>query len=753
MSKKITSFFGILFIFPMVAGLFCPALPCMALAEENGLDRELEFPHQSEIIVKYYGIDELKYIRFEEDELREKLEYFRSLEDVEYAELNYLYDASIIPSDTFYSNQWYLQKIKAKDAWDYVRESANIVIAIIDSGVQISHPDLADNIWRNSGEIPGNNIDDDHNGYIDDLNGWDFVNNSSQPTVKFNDGYTLDGVLHGTIVAGVAAASGNNGIGVSGITWNARIMALKALDDQGSGDSKNVVRAIDYAVANGADIINLSFVGHGFSQSLQNAIRNAYQSGVLVVAAAGNEQGQGNGIDIDNEPIYPACMDGNTGENMVIGVSATDALDQKANFSGYGSKCVDISAPGVSIFSTSVYAPDKEVDGKVLNNYYDGYWAGTSMATPMISGALALVTAANPSLSPAEVRDSLLSTADSIERLNPEYHGMLGTGRVNVLQAVTRARTLLENRKVELILSPYQDRNGVVDLTDSKGDKIKEFSAYTENYKNGISTASGDVDGDGKDEIVTGTGNGGGPQVRVFNADGEPKGQFFAYAENFRGGVNVAVGDIDGDGVDEIVTGAGNGGGPHIRIFNDRGDLMGQFFAYDKNFRGGVNVAVGDIDGDGVDEIVTGAGNGGGPQVRIFDRHGNVEGQFFAYDKNFRGGVRVAVGRLSRGSGNSMNIITAPGQGGGPHIIVYDNHARAISQFFAYSEQFHGGVSIAAADIDSDGLEEIITGAGPGGTPHVRCFETNGQLLESFYAWPPDFTGGVNVSAITLSAG
>ncbi len=654
--------------------------------------------HSEEIIIKYHNQEKLEHIKFE-GSIKDKINYLEIQKEVEYAEPNYLYQASIIPSDTYYSNQWYLKKIKAPEAWDIVRESEKIVIAILDSGVQIDHPDLSDNIWRNQGEIPGNNIDDDNNGYIDDVNGWNFVNGVSDPSPTFEQGFTADGILHGTIVAGVAAASGNNGVGISGVTWKAKIMSLKVLDNQGAGDTINVVQAIDYAIKNNADIINFSFVGYGNSQSLENAIRRAYQSGIILVAAAGNDQGEGEGVNTEETPIYPVCHDGLSSENMVIGVSATDALDQKANFSGFGHNCVDIAAPGVSIFSTTVNAPGESFENKQFTNYYDGYWSGTSMAAPMVSGAIALIEAVNPSLGYREVKDILLSTTDNIFRLNPEYLNKLGSGRLNVYEAVKKAKSELANKELRLLFAPYSEKAGEIKISDFKGNVVNKF---------------------------------------------------LAYSEIFKGGAYVATGDIDGDGNQEIISGAGYGGGPQVRIFDYSGKVKAQFFAYDRNFRGGVHVAIGDVDGDGREEIITGAGYGGGPQVRIFDYSGKVEGQFFAYDRNFRGGVRVAAARISQGSGGKANIITAPGLGGGPHIKVFDNQARIKSQFFAYDKNFHGGVQITAADVDYDGLDEIITGAGPGGTPHLRVFENNGTLLYSFFALEEEFDGGINVSAIEL---
>ncbi len=600
-----------------------------------------------EILVKFKnnkGIYKVKIAQ--SNDLADILESYNLNQEVEYAEPNYLYQAAIIPSDTYYNNQWYLKKINAPAAWDIIRESPNLVIAIIDTGVQINHPDLNDNIWLNKEEIPNNKIDDDSNGFIDDIHGWDFVNNEAGPEPKFIGDFNQDGILHGTIVAGIAAASGNNAAGIAGITWRVQIMPLKVLDDKGEGDSNNVIKAIDYAITNGADIINFSFVGQGFSQSLESAIRRAYEMGIIIVAAAGNEHVDGEGYNLSEIPMYPVCHDGENGENMVIGVAATDALDQKAPFSSYGYKCIDISAPGVSIFSTVVYSPNHYIEGSPFNKYYDGYWSGTSMAAPMVSSAVALIEAINPKLTRDKVVESLINQADNINRLNPKYLGRLGMGRLDLYKSVLAAKSALTEKTAKLVIAPYEGKNSQIKITDKSGNLNKEFLAFSENFRGGVNVAAGDVDGDGIEEIITGAGFSGGPQVRIFHFDGQVVGQFFAYNENFRGGVNVATADIDqgasGHQV-KIVTAPGKGGGPHIRIFNNRAQVLGQFFAYHDKFKGGVNIGSGDIDSDGIDEIITGAGPGGTPHVRVFKKDGTVIGSFYAYEESFSGGVSIGT--------------------------------------------------------------------------------------------------------------
>lgn len=700
----------------------------------------------SELLVKFKDSKEISVIKLANYNDLEKIKLsYENNPAVSYVEPNYNFQAAIIPSDSYFTNQWYLNRIKAPEAWDTIRESPHVIVAVIDSGVQITHPDLRDNIWTNSKEIVGNKIDDDKNGFIDDVNGWDFVNNVPDPSPKFSEGFTEAGVMHGTIVAGVIAASGNNAAGITGVTWKAKIMPLKVLNDAGEGDTGKVVSAIDYAIKNGADIINLSFVGFGYSQALEEAIGRAHDAGVIVVAAAGNEQADGTGYNLDKTPMYPACHDG------VIGVAATDTLDQKAPFSSYGTECVDLSAPGISIYSTAVYDPSKRIDNKVFNKYYEGYWSGTSMATPMVSGALALLKELNPRLSSDELTSVVLNNTDNINKLNPNYVGLLGKGRLNIKSSVDFVQQTVNNNIVKLLFSPLSVAKGssTISISDMNGKEETSFEPFPK-FKGGLDMVSGDLDGDGSLEIIAAPRQGGTPYVKIFDAKFNFENQFLAYDPKFKGGVNLAVADVNRDGKKEIIVAPVSNGGPHIKVFNSEGKLLSQFFAYSNSYIGGVNIAAGDVDGDGAAEIVTGTEKSGGPQVRVFRMNGKVVSQFFAYETNFRGGVRVAVAEISKGNrGNIFKIITAPGTGGGPDIKIFGSKGNLEGQFLAYGKNFRGGVAIAAGDLDNDGFDEIVTGAGPGGTPHLRVFTSQGILLGSFYAYDEKYSGGINVSVLT----
>jgi len=746
MRKKSTSFFNIFFIGAIMSLVF------LFFAGSNGLSDNKNNFTADEILVKFRALERPVTVKINSADFYGQLNYYRDLSGVDYAEPDYTYQASIIPSDTYFSNQWYLQKIKATSAWDEIRESPNIVIAILDSGVQISHPDLKSNIWVNKREIAANGIDDDKNGFIDDINGWDFVNNTADPAPKFKEGFSEDGILHGTIIAGIAAASGNNAAGVAGVTWSAQLMPLKVLDDKGEGNSSKVIKAIDYAAANGANIINLSFVGFGYSRSLDEAIKRAYDAGVIVVAAGGNEVGQGEGYNLDETPMYPACLDGSNGANRVVGVAATDTIDQKAPFSSFSNKCIDIAAPGISVFSTVVYSPTNYIKDRPFNKYYDGYWSGTSVAVPMVSAGIALVLTANAGLNRGEVLAILFKTADDISRLNPNYLNKLGSGRLNLLSAITEARSALKNKSEKLLVAPQSGFMSLIKVTDQDGKVEKEFLGFDKKFKGGVNLAAGDIDGDGEEEIIAAAGPGGGPHVRIFNLNGELKGQWFAFKNDFRGGVRVAAADVNHDGMDEVIAVAGPGGDSEIKIFNGRGQLLGSFYAYDNKFRGELNLATGDIDGDGEEEIVIGLGAGKIPEVRVFKAIGVMISQFLAYPKTFRGGVRVAIASVRGGvQKNSAQIITAPESGGGPHVKFFDKRGNLLSHFFAFNSNFRGGVNLAKADVNNDGLAEIITAAGPGGAPHVRVFEPGGKIVGSFYAYEENFSGGANAGSIKIA--
>ena len=679
-------------------------------------------------------------------EVEERKKIVSQMEEVDWVEPDYIYHLSgFIPQDSYYLEQWYLEKIDAPTAWDVGGYGLDtIVVAVIDTGVDISHPDLSENIWLNSEEAL-NNKDDDGNGYIDDLNGWDFIENSPDPKPKIEGQYSEEAIHHGTLIAGIIAAQGNNKEGIIGVSPKVKIMPLRVLNSQGDGSTSDVIKAINYAVDKGAKVINLSFVGPGKSVFLEEAIKSAWDKGVVVVAAAGNEEGSSGGRNLNFRPVYPICYDADSSENFIIGVGATDKLDKKADFSDYGYKCVDISAPGVGFFGTLFY---DEANQK-FQKRYGGYWAGTSLATPIISGTAALVFSQNPLFKPEDVRDIILDTADNIDILNPEFIGQIGKGRVNVGRAVVYSRTVIAERSVSYYLVTGAGQGGgphirVFDLQTKK--PVSGFFAYDKNFKGGVDVATGDVNGDGKEEIITGAGPGGGPHVRVFDMYGHSFPHFFVYDKEFRGGLNIAVGDVDGDGTDEIIVGLKQGP-PYVFVYDCLGREESRFFAYDKNFKGGVDVATGDVNGDGKEEIITGAGPGGGPHVRVFDSKGNLLFQFFAFNKDFRGGIKVSAENIF--GDNRDEIIVGIASNAASYIRVFDSEFLRLGlQFLAYLPDFYQGIEITSRDINNDKQAEIIVGPAKGMAPKVRVFSNQGNPTAEITAYDERFFGGVNVAVL-----
>ncbi|MEK7189066.1 MAG: S8 family serine peptidase, partial [Patescibacteria group bacterium] len=510
--------------------------------------------------------------------------------------------AAIIPNDPFYSQEQKADfaQINLPAAWELSTGSKDVIIAVIDAGTDTDHPDLIGNMWFNPSEKPLNGIDDDNNGYVDDLNGWDFLDDVSDPHPKFTNGYTFGGANHGTIVAGVAASATNNGVGLSGVCWSCKIMALRALDSTGEGDTVHIARAIDYAVANGADVINMSFVGALTDAALSDAVARAYEAGVILVAAVGNDADSGIiAGDLDFRPLYPVCLDG--GENHVLGVGSVDAGNAKSDFSNYGFSCIDINAPGDGIAGPQLYDPNLGGD---FENKYRGGWQGTSVATPIASGVAGLMKSVNPTLAARQVISIVRETATNIDAGNGIYAGELGAGLLNAGAAVKKAAATI-------------------------GEGVKRTA-----------TRAARAAPAARKNILVASGANHKVDVLLSDAAGTSF-SYLAYPAFFRGGAEVVSGDVDGDGELEIITGAGAGGGPQVRIFDQRGNVKGQFFAYDSKFRGGVHVTAADFDGDGVDEIVTSAGAGLSSEVKIVDVAGRVKWSFKVTADGLKGGVTV----------------------------------------------------------------------------------------------------------------
>ncbi len=392
---------------------------------------------------------------------------------VDIAEPNYIYRANRVSNDPMMGQLWGLKNLGQKDssgkvgvagvdigveqAWDITTGSDKVVVAVIDTGVDFNHPDLVENLWTNEAEQKGEaGVDDDNNGVIDDIHGFNAITGNGNAT---------DDQGHGSHCAGTIGAKGNDGKGIVGVAWDVKIMAVKFLDANGSGTLENALKAIDYATKMGAKVMSNSWGGGGFSQTLFDSIKRSNEAGAIFIAAAGNESNNN-----DNTPSYPATYD----VPNIISVAAIDNQGAKASFSSYGKRTVHIGAPGVNIYSSTGGAYDS--------------WSGTSMATPHVSGVAALVWANEPNLTAIELKQRLLQTARPIAGLK----GKTKTGGlVNAFLALTNKMpepdindpANWQGKVLDAAIaspSPYLKNTNIV--MDLKFDGVREFALYFEKF-------------------------------------------------------------------------------------------------------------------------------------------------------------------------------------------------------------------------------------------------------------------------------
>jgi subtilisin family serine protease len=386
------------------------------------------------------------------------------------------------PNDPGYPQLWGLNNtgqtggtpdadIDAPEAWDIQTGNPNLVIGVLDTGVDYNHPDLVGNIWTNPGEIAGDGIDNDSNGYIDDVRGWDFGNNDNDP---------MDVHSHGTHISGTIAAKANS-VGVIGVAWNAKILPLKLFNDSGVGSTSNVILALNYATAKGVKLTNNSWGGGPYSQALYYAIKTAEQQGALFITGAGNSS-----ENTDITPAYPASYD----LLSIISVASTDHKDLLSSFSNYGLTSVDLGAPGSRIYSTTPGG-----------NY--ATYSGTSMASAHVTGGAALVWSQHPTWTAQQVKNQLLQTIDPKPALNGTT---VSGGRLNLHTVVASGGSTPNDNfnlgPIQLHIAPTPPGSaGAGNLTETANaaDSIKDLADPSAG-----NTANNTLKGEASEDPLTG---------------------------------------------------------------------------------------------------------------------------------------------------------------------------------------------------------------------------------------------------------
>ncbi len=625
-----------------------------------------------------------------------------------------------LPNDPYFMRLPIWQQIGLERAWDITTGSREVVVAILDSGVDINHPDLRENIWVNSNEVPGDGIDNDQNGYVDDARGWDFVDEDGSPTPYVQPGaaFRAGELQHGTIIAGIIGAVGNNALFSTGINWRVRIMPLRVIDATAEDGShvhqvptSQIEDAIAYAVANGADVISLSLVVDANIPSLQRAFVHAYNAGVTTVVSAGNYTNElRTNRDLAVKPMYPACFnEPGIGPELVIGVASVDSTDVLSSFSNYGGGCIDIAAPGEGVPGTLYQSAE-------LNQLqlYGGAWNGTSFASPMVAGAVALMKAVYPELTPAQAYTYLTRTADPIIAQNPTHAAQVGAGRLNIASALA----LLTAEHPPGASSSKEQVSAVAPVP------VVPTSAY---------------------RVVVGQDTGTDSLVRILRSTGEMEDEFHAFSESYGGsGISLTTGDTDGDGAQEIIVGAGRGGVPYVRIFQSDGTLLHEFLAEATSDRRGVRVGVIDYDKNGQVEIVTAPLTGEAQYITIYRPDGRQFLRFSPGQRPYPFGLTFASGMVN----GEPRIIVSEQYQGGQHIEAWAPGGAYVNQWFVKDVPSQRPV-LAMGDLTMDGITDILVGSAPGQHPSViaRPFDFSTQQMAFPVLWS-DATTGVSLAAI-----
>lgn len=624
---------------------------------------------------------------------------------VEYAQPNYVYSPCETPNDPEFADQYAHQLIQMEDAWDISTGSRDIIVAVLGTGVDVNHPDLVDNIWVNQDEVAGNGVDDDGNGYVDDVHGWNFATASDDMTPWYE---------HETEVAGVIGAVGNNGKGVCGVNWQCSIMVLET-----EYTSSEVAEALDYAAANGARVLNMSFGSDEFGPEgdpvVKTAVDNAYDRGVLLVASAGNAD--------SSRPNYPAAYPN------VLAVASTNGEDMKTGHSTFGN-WVDIAAPGTDIVTT-------EVGGAYVAT------AGTSFSAPYVAGVAALVLSHRPELTHVQVRAILENTTDPVYYgdLDPNL-GYIGTGRVNAYEALEAADESLPLSEV-FVPMPNQvfaaDGNAIDLCLFVHGDSYRlDYRSYGRTDWIAISEGNGTTDPNGIVCVSLANPGAGSYEMRVRVSRGDrvhtdyrsfgvtdakeqahwplPKGMTEEELGYFYFMGSPLCMDIDGDGRNEIIQAtldySSYLGGGMVNIWGEDGNSLPNWPAMAGSYGWPTSVAAGDIDGDGDYEVVAASETDG----EVYAFHVDT-GQMA--DGDWPAAVGGWYGYISSGP----VLADLDGDGDSEILAALDLESSDTDGLIAlqgdgsylWTRRYTAVGPMSVADMDRDGDVEIaLCGLGPG---------------------------------------
>ncbi len=625
---------------------------------------------------------------------------------------------ALVPNDPDLSKKWPYEDIKAFEAWEKSTGSKEVVVAIVDNGFDTFHPDIFPNAWKNEDEIPDNNIDDDNNGYIDDVWGWDFSgkdengnglfepeelkgDNDPRPRVTIQSAVE-DSIHHGTLVAGIVGAVGNNLNSGAGVNWQVRLMNVKALEQAGVGDLKPLSYAIRYAVDNGADVINISLVGD-VDDGVRDSIKYAYDNGVVVVAASGN-----NRLALNISPVYPICADSYVDKQWVLGVSAIGEDHYLAPFSNVGSNCIDITAPGVNIASTMRYAPRYGLTEK-----YGGGWKGTSFAAPFVAGTAALVKSIQPSWGPDQIYSAIL---DNVHRTPPAdveaYENFYGAGLLQINKVVDFALSQISNTKTLHSINITDLNTGEIINKKYSKNLTKNQSSILKNIDDVAATKDGYVTIEQTNKDTA--------KVSFYNKDWAFRNSWTI--ESF-GKQNFSVGNVYGDEAEEIIVSPDYASDIVYSVYSLSGEKLDENKISQRH--GGVNSSVYNIIG-GLDQVLAVYKLNSVVSLYHFDAEKNIK---FKKDLDFvKNRALIESGDIN-GDGIDEYVLAAA-KGETPYLVFYNENGRLLRKFFSYGTTYTRGVDLLVGDYNMDGSDDIVV-APKTGDQDIRVWNRKAKKLET----------------------